>query len=109
MDDGGQAVTALAFFCSRCSARFEPLGARVEVERVCPACEFRSARAPLATQRLESCRHRGDDSLLQGNWIDTLPSQANMRDPEILLKVVVHLAGIAALFAFLGEHLGVAL
>jgi hypothetical protein len=26
-----------------------------------------------------------------------------------LLKVVVHLAGIAALFAFLGENLGVAL
>ena len=106
MDNGGHAMTAQAFSCSRCSVHFQPLGARVEAERVCPACEFRSAREPLATARLESRWHRGDDSQSRDKWIDKMPNRAKMRDPEILLKVFVHLAGLAALFAFLGEHLG---
>ena len=100
MDDSGHTVTLQALSCSRCSAHFQPLGARVETERVCPACEFRSAREPLATQRLESRGYRR---------MDRLHDHPKIHGPETFLKVVVHLAGIAALLAFLGNRFGVTL
>jgi DNA-directed RNA polymerase subunit RPC12/RpoP len=75
------------FFCPRCGAQFEPIDTRVDAERVCSACASRSAQTPLGTPRREFGRRRTDRQ-----------PNGEFRAAEFWLKVVVHLAGFAALF-----------
>lgn len=86
-----------AFCCPRCGSQFEPMSTRVQASRVCPACEFKSARTPLATRRLECRWYRAKDSTLHSEWLHVTTDKAQKVNSDIWLKVVVHCAGFATL------------
>jgi hypothetical protein len=102
--------------CRRCRLPFQDTGARTGDERDCLDCALIAARVPLGPQHLECRWYRDGHGQLQRKWtrVGTQPaavrahatddaamgeSARRVATAEMWMKVMVHVAGFAALIA----------
>lgn len=106
------AMRTETFRCPRCGVQVEEIIEPEEGDRAFGARTLGSVPNPGADLHLECRWQRTLNNRLLRKWArvaarpSDVPGRPKASRHELWLKVVIHLAGFAALLAYLGDHLG---